>query len=78
MTYTLPPAIEKIVSSVVLVFPDGARREYEDGKTAVADVFDRTYQVERIQAIEGNVEIVLKERQSPELYWIGEEALSFF
>lgn len=78
MTYTLPSGIEKIVSPVVLVFSDGTRREYEDGKTAVADVFDKAYQVKRIQAIEGNVEIVLKERQSPELYWIGEEALSFF
>ena len=78
MTYKLPPALGKIRSPIILEFPDGTRREYQDGKAAISDVFDRAYQVEIIQAIEGHVDITLKERQSPEMKWIGEEALSFF
>ena len=79
MTYKLNPAIGKIQSQVVLVFPDGERKKYITGAAACEDVFDRKFVVETIRAVENIVEIKLAEITGlNSSTWIGEEQTSFF
>lgn len=78
MTYKLNPAIKKIVSPVVIVFEDGHRREFSDGKSAASAIFDKHYIVTCIKAINDVVELTITENKGPEINWIGEENISFF
>ena len=78
MTYKLNPAIGKIQSQVVLVFPDGERKKYITGAAACEDVFDRRFMIESLRAVENTVEVVLSEQIVVNTSWIGEEQTSFF
>lgn len=64
MTYRLEPVIEKIVSPVVLIFPDGCRKEYGPSSEASEASFDHKYVVERIKATDNKIEFTLSEADS--------------
>lgn len=64
ITYKLEPIVSKIVSPVAFILPDGERKEYSSGTEACEDKFDHKYVVERIQALEGSIEIELSEVDS--------------
>lgn len=78
MTYRLNPAIEKIASPVIIVFPNGVEREYECGKSAAESSFDCRYCVSEVKARDSKIAIYLEEMKSSSVNWIGEEAVSFF
>ena len=78
MTYKLNPEIRKILSSVVLVFPDGTQQQYEDGNTAANAVFDHKYLISTVRAVNNIVELKLVEQEAPNMNWSGESATSFF
>ena len=78
MTYKLPPALGKILSPVVLVFPDGTRRDYKDGKAAAEAIFDQKYSIDSLKAFDNIILIQLKKQVSPKIRWVEEEAESFF
>ncbi len=78
MTYKLNPEIEKIRSPVVIVFEDGRKREFKDGKSAASAIFEKHYIVTCIKAINDIVELTITENKGPEINWIGEENISFF
>ena len=77
MTYKLNPEIGKIQSPVILIFPDGERREYIDGAAVVEDVFDKMLLMELLRAVGNTVEIKLAESQMTASTRIGEEQTFF-
>ena len=77
MTYKLNPSLEKIQSPILLIFPDGERREYKDGAAVVEDVFDKMLLIETVRAVGNTVEIKLTEPQIKASTWIGEEQTFF-
>lgn len=64
MTYRLEPIIEKIVSPVVLIFPDGNKKEYKSGAKACEDTFNHKYVAESIRATDNKIDITLSEADS--------------
>lgn len=78
MTYKLEPGLRKIQSPVVLVFPDGETRAFENGAAVTEAVFDKYYHTEEIRALDGVIEVKLIERSAPDMNWCGEESVSFF
>ena len=49
MTYKLNPELRKILSPIVLIFPDGTKQQYESGKAAADDVFDHKYLISTLR-----------------------------
>ena len=78
MTYKLNPEIRKILSPVVLIFPDGTKQQYEDGDSAADAVFDHKYLISALRAVDDIIEIKLVEQEAPSMNWSGESAASFF
>lgn len=78
MTYKLNPEIRKILSPVVLIFPDGMKQQYLDGNAATEAVFDRKYVVSTIRAEDDIIKLMLVEQETPSMNWNGEAAISFF
>ena len=78
MTYKLEPWITRIVSPVEVVIPDGTRKKYINGSVAAADIFDRHYVVEKIEALGGEIVLTLKEVEIAGSTWVGEEQQGFF
>lgn len=78
MTYKLNPALNKIQSPVVLIFPEGNRQKYSNGAAVTDMAFDKKYLVASMIAINSSIEITLEEPSINEINWIGEEAVSFF
>ena len=77
MTYKLEPWITRIVSPVEVVLPDVTRKKYINGSAAGADIFDRHYVVEKIEALGGEIVLTLKEVEVAGSTWIGEEQTFF-
>ena len=78
MTYKLNPALNKIQSPVVLIFPEGNQQQYSSGAAAADMAFDKKYLIASMKAVDSNIEIRLEEPSVNEINWIGEEAVSFF
>lgn len=78
MTYKLNPELSKILSPVILLFPDGNREEYENGRFAAEATFSEAYQVFSMTAVNNKVEIQLSERSVPEISSENVETISFF
>ena len=78
MTHKLNPEIWKILSPLVLVFPDGTRQQYPDGHSAVAVVFDHKYVISTMHAVNDFIELKLVEQEAPKMNWSGEEPSTFF
>ena len=66
MTYKLEPGLARISSPIVLVMPDGEKREYRDGTELAEAVFDHRYVVGKIRAVNNEIEIILKEPDMPD------------
>lgn len=78
MTYKLNPSVSIIISPVVLIFPNGVRKEYENGMAVAEDQFEHKYLIKTITATNETAELKLVEQEAPKMYWSGEEAISFF
>jgi len=78
ITYKLNPEIRKILSPILLIFPDGTKQQYESGKAAVDAVFDHKYLISTLRAINDAIELKLVEQEAPIMNWSGESATSFF
>ena len=78
MTYKLNPEIRKILSPVVLIFPDGTKQQHASGKAAADTVFDHKYLISTLRAINDAIELKLVEQEAPIMNWSGESAASFF
>lgn len=83
MTFVLDPVLEKIVSPLVIVLPDGTRLQYASGAAAARATFEQRYAVETMRAAGDVVEVTLHVLTGPTINWIGEEAveardISFF
>lgn len=72
MTYKLESGLSRITSPVRLIFPEGSE-EYENGKEAADDLFDKKWRVVELRARENVVEIRLIEMDVPMVNPIGEE-----
>ena len=77
MTYKLNPEIAKIVSPVILIFPDESRCMYSSGKEVTEAVFDEKYRIKTIRAKDDAVEIELMKSEPMRSSWIGEEQTFF-
>ena len=78
MTFKLNPEVRKIISPVILVFPDGSQKEYECGSQVADAGFDHRYIIESLKAEDGVVILTLAEQKIQGVNWTGEEEVSFF
>lgn len=78
MTNKLNPEIRKILSPVVLTYPDGTKQQYESGKAVADAVFDHKYEISILSAVNDIVELKLVEQGVPIMNWSGESVTSFF
>ena len=78
MTYKLNPEIRKIISPIVMIFPDGTKQQYGSGKAAADAVFDHKYLISTLRALNDAIELKLVEQEAPIMNWSGESAASFF
>lgn len=60
MTYKLDPSIEKIISPVILTYPNGWQQEFTDGKAVMEQNFSEKYSISSIRAKEHKVQIVIR------------------
>ncbi len=65
MTYKLNPEIRKITSLVELVFPDGEKRQFENGAEACSAVLENRYVVKEMKAGNGKIVICLEIPEGP-------------
>ena len=73
MTYKLEPGLGRIMSPILLRFPDGHTANYSSGEELMGQVFDRKYRVVEMRAVENTVEIKLEPITTPIINPIGEE-----
>ena len=78
MKYRLNPSINKIISSIILIY-DEQEVEFASGKDAADTEFDKNYIVKSLFAQDDKIVIVLKENDAVNnTNWVGEEQVSFF
>ena len=77
MTYKLEPGLSRIASPLTLVFPNGSKQRYNNGKAVAELVFDKRFLVDKIKAKDNNILITLIEQAGPEDYWTGKEHTFF-
>ena len=70
--------ITQIISPVTVIFPDGQRQEFANGKEAAGKKYNDSYEVRSIRAVDSRIEITLKSIDILPTGWIGEEQISFF
>ena len=63
MTFKLNPEVRKIISPVILVFPDGSQKEYECGSQVADAVFDRRYSISGIKAANNSIILTVQEAE---------------
>lgn len=73
MTYKIEPGLGRIMSPILLCFPDGHTANYSSGEEVCRAVYDRKYRVVEIRAVENAVEIRLEHTTTPMINPIGEE-----
>ena len=59
MTYKLEPGLTRITCPVLLLFPDGTEKRYENGEEVAGAVFDKKWRVTKIWAAGNVIEIRL-------------------
>ena len=64
MTYKLDPSIEKIISPVILTYPNGQQQEFSDGKAIMEQDFSEKYCISSISAKDYKVQIVIRTANS--------------
>ena len=78
MTYKLEPGLNRIVSPVVVIPPDGIKREYNSGAEACEDTFNHCYRVNEIRAVDDHIEIKLILSNTPDATTCTGEEQTFF
>lgn len=78
MTYYLNPDVEKIKSPILLVFPDGEIKSFNDGEELRKEIFDVKYNITSVEAVNSQVILSVKEQEPPDVNWCGEEMISLF
>ena len=79
MNYKLNPELRKIISPIILIFPDGTEKFFTSGAETANAVFDKRYDIVEITAKDNMIRLKLIDQQDmPTINWIGEEAVSFF
>ena len=73
MTYKLPPDVEKILSPVVLLMPDGTKMRFGSGKEAVSSVFDRKVGIRALRVAGDAIEIQMDEMDRMPVNRVNEE-----
>lgn len=73
MTYKIEPGLGRIMSPVVLLFPDGHTLSFSSGEEACRAVYNRKYRVVEMRAVENTIEIRLELTAVPEINAVGEE-----
>ena len=73
MTYKLEPGLGRIMSPILLSFPDGHTASFSSGEEACRAVYDRRYRVVEMRAVENTVEVRLEPAATPEINAVGEE-----
>ena len=64
MTYKLDPVIEKIEAPVVLIMPDSKKLQFDSGKIAANETFDRSIVIKRITTDGNRIVIEVEEKYS--------------
>jgi hypothetical protein len=59
----LNPAFEKIISPVILIFPNNTKKKYNNGQEVSTDEFNRRYVVESLNAVGDCIEVRLVEQE---------------
>lgn len=78
MAYKLKPGLNRIVSPVIIILPDGKRIEYSSGTEACKGSFNHSYRVDEIRAMDSSIEIRRKLSEAPDaINWTGEEQTFF-
>lgn len=73
MTYKIEPGLGRIMSPILLRFPDGHTASFSSGEEACRAVYDRKYHVVEMRAVENTIEIRLELTAVPEINAVGEE-----
>lgn len=73
MTYKLEPGFGRIMSPVMLLFPDGHTAFFSSGEEACRAEYDRKYRVVEMRAVDNTVEIRVEEMAVPKINAVGEE-----
>ena len=73
MTYKLEPGLGRIMSPILLRFPDGHTASFSSGEEACRAVYDRKYHVVEMRVAGHMVEIKLELTAVPEINAVGEE-----
>lgn len=73
MTYKLEPGLGRIMSPILLRFPDGHTASFSSGEEACRAVYDRKYRVVEMRAVENMVEVRAEEMTTPIINPVGEE-----
>ena len=73
MTYKLEPGFGRIMSHILLRFPDGHTAFFSSGEEVCEMTFDRNYRVTEIRAVGDRIEIRVEEMAVPEINAVGEE-----
>ena len=66
MTYHIEPWVGKILSPVILLYPDGKRQEFRDGKELMQTIFPEPYTIEEIRVVKNMIELILKQPPPPD------------
>ena len=66
MTFHIEPWVGKILSPVVLLYPDGKRQEFRDGKELMQTIFPEPYTIEEIRVVKNMIELALKQPPPPD------------
>lgn len=70
--------ITQIISPVTIIFPDGRRQEFSNGKEAADAKYNGCYDIRSIRAVGNTIEITLEPAETFPTRWVGEEQVSFF
>lgn len=60
-TFRLEEGLDRIVSPINLIFPDHSKVSYKNGTELATVVFDRSYRIKSIAAVDDEIGIILEE-----------------
>lgn len=69
MPYKLDCSIGKIISPIVLIFPDGNKQDYLTGNDAIKIIYEKRYDVKSMKVVSDNG--TLSEVQAEKLRMLG-------
>lgn len=61
MTYKIDSIVSKLFSPITVIYQDGSRQEFTNGKELSEASFDKQYRIENVTAKENNFEIEVAE-----------------